>query len=309
MSESFVYPRHHLFEPYRELARSSELQVIDLDTPSRHDGRTQDVRYTWVPVSAEMAYPEGLPFKKAKNLDRARKDMEEWTTFFWHTTGGVNTTSHRKHWPGSFTSEGYHLQRRDTNTWGDDSPQANELIAFGVGLLRPLKPKASDFEAAFSRSLGEKALASRADSPLVERGMTHIVTRDAHNGEEWTQAPYALETTNMITPEVLGELEQLLERIDDTAFLEAYLQDLLLTCTPIEVDLSRLLPKDDDEPDSIVVPPSLASMKHSWRTARMRHMGQGIWESPPVTVNELRSRVNYLIDSIIIDSPSTTYAA
>jgi hypothetical protein len=309
MSEQFVYPQHRLYEPYRELARSAELKVNDYDTPG-HDGRTQDVRYTWVPVTVELAYARDLPYMKPKHLERVEKDIEERTTYFWHRGGGVNTISESKRWPEDFTNEGYRLHRRDTNTWGDDSPHANELIAFGVGLMRPLKPRAKAFDAALARYVGEEAIAGRADSSLVERGMTHIVTIDAHNGTEWTHAPFALETTNLIMPEVLGELQQLLERIDDTAFLEAYLYDLLKTCTPVEIDLSNLLPKRDDEPSRVVVPPSLGySMKHSWRTAHMGHIGQGIWDTPPTTVRELRNRINYLIDAIIIDAPKTPEAA
>lgn len=309
MAERFVYPQHPLYEPYRDLARSSELRVINFDTPSRYDGRTQDVRYTWLPVSVELAYPRDFPYMDSKDLKRAEKDTEGRTAYFWHRAGGVNTTSGSKQWPEGFTGEGYHLKRKDTNTWGDDSPQANELIAFGTGLLRPLKPRLKGFDTALAEFAGEKTFVTRADSALAERGMTHIVTLDAHNGTEWTEAPFALESTNLITPEVLGELEQLLERIDDTAFLEAYLYDLLKTCTPIEVDLSHILPKDDSEPDTIVVPPSMASIKRSWRDAYTRHMQQGIWDAPPTTVTELRNRINYLIDAIIIDSSSAPRVA
>ena len=309
MSERFVYPQHSLYEPYRELARSAELKVNDYGVPIRDNGRTQDVRYTWVPVSVELAYAHDLPYMQPKHLKRAEDDIEGRTTYFWHQGGGVNTISSRKRWPGGFTNEGYRLKRKDTNTWGDDSPQANELISFGVGLMRPLKSRLKGFDVALAQFEGVEPVAERADSPLIERGMTHIVTIDAHNGNEWTEAPFALESTNLIMPEVLGELQQLLERIDDTAFLEAYLYDLLITCTPVELDLSHLLPKVDNEPSKVFVPPSLGySLKHSWRTAHMRHIEQGIWDTPPTNVSELRYRINYLIDAIIIDAPKTPRA-
>jgi hypothetical protein len=305
MAAQFVYPQHPNYEPYRELARTAELTVNDYTAPDHFDGRTQDVRYAWAPVSVELAYPGDVAYMKPKHLNRAEKDIEGRTTWFWHRAGGINTLAHYKRWPEGFTNEGYRLTHSTTGTWGDDSPQANELIAFGVGLLRPLKPRVKGFDTAVARFDGEEAVVGRAGSLLAKRGMAHIVTIGAEKESKWTNAPFALESTNLITPEVIGELQQLLERINDTTFLEAYLKDLLVTCTPVDIELDGL----DNELTHIHVQPSLGhGTKHSWREAYVGHIGQGIWDSPPLNVSELRYRINYLIDAIIIDAPKSPKA-
>ncbi|MBI2588976.1 hypothetical protein HYW35_02110 [Candidatus Saccharibacteria bacterium] len=285
----FIYPSHPIFEPYRELAEAAELKVtVDvargIGKPTCH-GSQVVVEYEQVDV------PYGLAFGRyGWNL----KNAPEWTyetdavrKQFWRQNGGINTLSSYKLWPKSYVNEGQRIMST-AGYFAGHTPQANEIIAHGVGTLRPVQREHKGFRSA----LGETAV--RVDSRDVQRLGVYIVDVDTDRNGEWVSAPIALESTNLVMPEILGELAQLQARRDEADFIDAYFSDLLDTFKPVPV-LSAAF-------EGEAAPASIAHLKPAWRIAHQNHLQTGLWSALPRDSSELLDRVDELVDRITIDT-------
>lgn len=291
MSESvFIYPQHPIFEPYRELAETTELAVaIDVDNgigePTFHGDRVE-VRYPECDVSYDLAY--GWQGWSLANAPDWSLDSEEIRRSFWRDSGGINTLSFYKKFPGLYINEGLRAQR-----WYCDGrvPQANEIIAHGVGVLRPRRAELRGF----AKIVEGKPFAKRIESKGILCLGTYIVDVDDSRGGEWVSAPCAYESTNLVMPEVLGELRQLQERRDETDFINAYFRDLLETFRPTDV------PSYQSDFTSETAPACIAGIKKAWRIAHQNHLQTGLWQNLPCDEVELLDRVDELVDRIVVD--------
>lgn len=283
---SFIYPSHPNFEPYLEIAETSELRVtVDRDSRIGNSAcRNVVVEYDRVDVPYALAFG---------HRDWNFSNAPDWTlkegaaaAYFWEKNGGIDTLSSYKLWPAAYVNKGQRIMS-PLSLFEGRTPQANEIIAHGVGTLRPRRGKHDGFRT----FLGD--IATRVDSRFVARTGTYIVDIDVSRNGAWTTAPAALESTNLVMPEVLGELRQLQARRSETGFIDAYLRDLQETFRPMPV-----FPKVGSE----TAPQCIFDIRRSWRMAHQNHLRTGLWWELPRDSGELLDRVDELVDRIVIDT-------
>lgn len=286
---SFVYPRHPNFEPYRELAETAELKVLvdmmrGIGKTTCHGSRVV-VEYEQVDVPYDLAFGHwGWNLKNAPEWTREHDAVRKQ---FWGQNGGINTLSSYKLWPESYVNQGERIMST-ASLFAGRTPQANEIIAHGVGTLRPVRGEHNGFRSV----LGETGV--RVDSRDVQRLGVYIVVVDVDRNGEWVPAPMALESTNLAMPEIVGELKQLQARRDEADFINSYFRDLIDTFKPVPVYSATF------EGES--APASIAYLKRAWRIAHQNHLQTGLWSELPRDSSELLDRVDEIIDRVTIDT-------
>lgn len=274
--QHFVYPQHPNFEPYRQLAESTELQIVRgaatrmTAWSSRYP--TPEVRYERVAVPFQLAF-YGYDFNEQTAPQWTREEGVQ-SRSFWDGNAGLDSLSVVKSWPAGYVNNGIKLTRGG-NTTGD-LPQANEIIAFGVGALRPFKVEGLGLSKIYPETV------RRVDSGKRRKLATYIADISSLRGDAYVRVPHALESTNLVMPETLGELYQLSSRRDEKNFTAAYLRDLRLTTTP-------------------AMPGGSSELQPLWQTACLAHLRSGQWQQPPADVSELLDRVDQLLETIYID--------
>lgn len=277
MSERvFVYPEHPNFQPFLDLAETTELTIIKGGYLAY---RHADVPYALTSSAAIDSKLGGTPLAVQIRYSKQAKITED----FWGMNGGLDTLSFYKNWPDNYVNDGYRVQR--AMHWGD-TPLANELITYGVGVLRPRKPERKGMWGFLAQP------ACRVDSLQRQTLGTYIVDYVGGNGSK----SHALESTNLVMPETLGELRQLQARRGETDLLQAYLTDMQDTVRP------RKVYSNDGPANPLPAPESIGRRKWRWREAHRAHINSGLWSDPPADINELMDRIEELLARVIIDS-------
>ncbi|MEO6761439.1 MAG: hypothetical protein ABI220_03625 [Candidatus Saccharimonadales bacterium] len=290
MSErNFIYPNHPNFVPFLELAQSTEMISNRGVVTYRH----ADVPLALTPSAyIDLEMLQYLDPTARKRVEARQNNQNEINEDFWYRYGGLDTLSPRKMWPDGYVNNGFRVQRQ--MSWSD-TPTAQEIITYGVGTLRPQKPQHNGMRSFLAEA------ARRVDSRRRQTFATYIVNIDHHNGVEWTGRPYALESTNLVMPETLGELRQLADRRQELDFIRDYLADLQATVKPVAIPIYTDGVTDVDTGDKSPVPQSIADRQWRWREAHRAHIGAGLWTTPPVDNVELTDRVDQLLEKTIID--------
>jgi hypothetical protein len=195
---------------------------------------------------------------------------------FWEDNGSINTLSFYKQWPDGYVNDGQRINRLSQSS-SPNCAQANEIIAYGVGTLRPFRVEGKGLSSFLCETV------RRVDSMRLRRLGTYIV--DAPLGD-----PHALESTNIVMPEVIGELRQLADRKEEADFLDAYLRDMQATLAPVRF-------KNTTESE----PRSLMQMRPRWREAHKLHLTTGIWNEPPKDTAEMVDRMEEVLERIVVD--------
>lgn len=279
MSETLIYPNHPNFEPYRALARATELVVA------------YDTSHYRAPTASVVVHPERIHYEHVAVQDNTAFGHDACMIVptaggvsFWYENGGINTLSFYKIWPHGYVNEGRRIAAQ-LDSPRNDGAQAYEALAFGVGVLRPFRVEGKGF----SSFLGETV--RRVDSRQLRRiGICIVDMNSGWDGSNWTGgSSYALESTNLIMPDTFGELQQLHERKGEKTFMNAYLRDMQ--------EATKYQPTVDGD----LAPQCLNGVRPLWRAAHLTHINSGIWREAPTDVYELNDRVEELLGRIVVD--------
>ncbi len=286
MASSLVYPAHPLFEPYRELARASELTITN---------RPEGARLEHEPTTVPKSIVGTLAGMFIEYMDQQELDM-----MFWSRFDGLNTLSHTKRWRNNIVNDGLRLDFDPSQPYR--SPTSYELIGFGAGTLRPRKPALPPFVAVASQiKTGLPPQCYRIDSRL-RGGAAETYLVKEFDVDERRDISIAYESVPLVMPEVYGELEQLAARTHDSRLIDTYLVHLLRKCSPQLVEFHEF---EDGMPTALEgrlnAPAELQYRGFSWAVAHLGHLTSGIFKELPSTTYELRDRVEQLLHTIIID--------
>jgi len=177
--------------------------------------------------------------------------------------------------------------------WFDRSIVAPEPIAWGIGLYREAIPTVWGLSA----YLGEKPPA-KITSEYVEVHGTQIIVITIGGKEE----PVSWESTNILNGDVLGELEQVIQRRKEIEFIQDYLDQVKhLTTDRIPYEYHR----KRGFYDNVDLAPGELVHRGCHETGMLRHQWhrdqQSVWDSPPETVRELLERVDWLLNQTVVD--------
>lgn len=157
-------------------------------------------------------------------------------------------------------------------------PTAFEVLAYGVGIMRPLNPPASSFNIVMGGD-GLPMVSShymQADYGIVRQYYKW------ENGNEKDHT-WKLQMTNLIFADTYGELEQLPHLPQDV--LRAYLQKM------------SEIHKYAHESGNV-----FGCTKPIW----LKHIQNGVWQTLPRDVKELLKRRDFILENTFIDNEPTT---
>lgn len=156
--------------------------------------------------------------------------------------------------------------------------QSAELVAFGVGALRPLRGK-------YGKPGGAKIYSEKCTTCVT------IIARTNFDDGKKAYVPVVWEPTNLVYGDAYGELLQLFNRRGETKFMAQVVQALQ--------ELGRFSSGRLDD-----VHPHFA---HLYRN---RLLSTALWEMPPANPEELVDRVHYIMTWKAVEtSPRTLYGA
>lgn len=287
MASSLVYPAHPFFEPYRELARTSELNVQNY---------AGGVRLEHDPISVPPSVARCLGNMFVEYMDQQELDM-----MFWSRFGGLNTLSQTKRWPNNIVNTGLRLEFDPTQPYR--SPTSFELVGFGAGTLRPRKPELPPFVAVASQiETGLQPHCYRIDSKLRGKAAATYLVKEFDVNEK-RDISIAYESVGLVMPEIYAELEQLAARTHDNHLIDTYLAHLLRKCS---LQLIEFHAFEDGMPTALEgrlhAPAELQYREFSWAAAHLGHLSNGIFKELPSTTYELRDRVERLLHDIVVDN-------
>lgn len=286
---ALIYPQHELFEPYRELAERSPLALIQI-------GDEVEIRFTPVFI------PSSIQFYFFGQPDATISDPSQRADWFWYRQGGLNTLSHLKTWPGRINNNGLRLGF-GAHHYPYLGLNAYETIGFGAGTLRPRIQTFGGFRTHLEKEESGSGKAAQIGSRAAKK-IGYLIQDLKSTPEGWQPTNIVYQSSNVVMPEVVGELQQLYARRDDKALQEAYVKQLLRVCTkvPIEIQHSPGLCQPGINTTPLVAPLSFQYVETSYAIAHLQHLENGFYDEFPKTRSGLIERVEDLLSRIIFDT-------
>lgn len=282
----FVYPEIDAHKPYRAITR---------DTPLKnHYG---SISYRPRDVGLYICFPflqgknlndvEYMP----KDLDRRQKYIDEQ---FIRECGGVNLCNQAIRARG-FRECGLRLSR---HVYDYDGPTALEALSWGIGVFRESR---TEQDTTFMIVTGREPLpkVTSKHAKVLQHHLVPVEERETDDAGRCTgknvKGTLRYESTNIILADSYGELEQLGSRLNEKGFMRMYLGNLKKTAQFV-----RPPPHQKSE-----APECMGYFLQEYAEAWLKHIGNGIWKSPPQSVDELSYRVKFLLENTLIDEKAT----
>lgn len=275
MMENFVYPAYTLHSPYRTLTRDHNMVVINGHIWHKPRG-----------VLPQIVFPEER-FGTVPEWADTQEKVDSW--FLQH--GGINLCNPYLKGDRHMRPGGFRLCLGVHPTYSSVA-QAYELLSFGVGILRPVQTRQNR---GLDCMFGIPAL-PKISSKHMKVLLYHIVAYDEKKDSErpWIVTKESYESTNLILADSFGELEQLKRRRNDEEFLQAYLRDMQ--------EVTTFREKNSAFDNNKLMCPEAFHM-HTDESIRvwLNHVQLGKWRAPPGSIDELSTRIDFLLANTVID--------
>ncbi len=289
----FVYAAHPALEPYRVLARDSMIHTDMFYISPSEISTLPDTSRRPFPQAYHDIDPSSLApdmvvapdYRGHYHIDTSDFEPEELTDGFL-ANGGLNTLSGLKVWPGGLVNDGWRLTRP---TAEEHEVQAAEMLASGAGTLQPrtIRPTPKAMERGQYR-------AGRVVSRLAKVTGTYL--GDLERLPDGRIRPLVLESTTAVSPEVVGTIQQIVERADEANFLSglaAYVSD---------VATSRQWGFGGSGQQRLEIAASTDTKFPASQAAMRGHLATGVWQQPPRDGRELLDRAERILDALVIDT-------